>query len=70
MVRRYALLFGGCGGWGWGLFRFRLLCMSVSLQWAAVKQHVTPLVIFQLNCLQRICSMSLHDVDRDTLCEI
>ncbi len=44
--------------------------MSVSLQWAVVKQHVTPLVIFQMNCLQRICSMSLHDVDRDTLCEI
>ncbi len=61
---------GGLGGdwWvgGWGLVR--LLCMSVSLQWAVVKQHVTPLFIFQMDCLQRICGMSMHN--RDTLCEM
>ena len=29
--------------------------------WAAVKQHVSVLAVFQMNCLRRICVVSLHD---------
>ena len=29
--------------------------------WAVVKQHISPLAVFQMNCLQRICGISLRD---------
>ncbi len=29
--------------------------------WAVVKQHISPLAVFQMNCLRRICGISLHD---------
>ncbi len=29
--------------------------------WAVVKQHISPLAVFQVNCLRRICGISLHD---------
>ena len=29
--------------------------------WAAVKQHISPLAVFQMNCLRRICGISLRD---------
>ena len=39
--------------------------MSVPLYseetWAVVKQHISPLALFQMNCLRRICGISLRD---------
>ena len=29
--------------------------------WAVVKQHISPLAVFQMNCLRRICDISLRD---------
>jgi len=29
--------------------------------WAVVKQHISPLAVFQMNCLRRICGISLRD---------
>ena len=29
--------------------------------WAAVKQHISPLAVFQVNCLRHICGISLRD---------
>ncbi len=29
--------------------------------WAVVKQHISPLAVFQMNCLRRICGVSLRD---------
>ncbi len=29
---------------------------------AVVKQHISPLAVFQMNCLRRICGISLHHV--------
>ena len=29
--------------------------------WALVKQHISPSAIFQMNCLRRICGISLRD---------
>ena len=34
----------------------------MSLQtWAALQKHISPFVVFQMNCLQRICGISLRD---------
>ena len=37
--------------------------MSVLLYsaWAVVKQHISPLAAFQMDCLRRICGISLRD---------
>ncbi len=44
---------------------FQCIVMSVLLYsgetWAVVKQHISPLAVFQMNCLQRICGISLRD---------
>ena len=44
---------------------FQCIVMSVLLYsgetWAVVKQHVSPLAAFQMNCLRRICGISLRD---------
>ena len=41
------------------------IVMSVLLYygetWAVVKQHISPLAVFQMNCLRRICGISLRD---------
>ncbi len=29
--------------------------------WTIVQQHISPLAVFRMNCLRRICGMSLHD---------
>ena len=29
--------------------------------WAVVKQHISPLAVFQMNCLRCICGISLRD---------
>ena len=29
--------------------------------WAVVKQHISPLAVFQMNCLRRICGIFLRD---------
>ncbi len=29
--------------------------------WAVVKPHISPLAVFQMKCLQRICGISLRD---------
>jgi len=29
--------------------------------WAVVKQHISPLAVFQMNCLRRTCGISLRD---------
>jgi hypothetical protein len=40
--------------------------------WAVVKRHITSLAVFQMNCLRRICGISLRDhvpnVDRLNRC--
>jgi len=44
---------------------FQCIVMSVLLYsgetWAVVKQHISPLAVFQMNCLRRICDISLRD---------
>ena len=44
---------------------FQCIVMSVLLYsgetWAVVKQHISPLAVFQMNCLRRICGISLRD---------
>ena len=44
---------------------FQWIVMSVLLYsgetWAVVKQHISPLAVFQMNCLRRICGISLRD---------
>jgi len=44
---------------------FQCIVMSVLLYcgetWAVVKQHISPLAVFQMNCLQSICGISLRD---------
>jgi len=44
---------------------FQCVVMSVLLYsgetWAVVKQHISPLAVFQMNCLRRICGISLRD---------
>jgi len=44
---------------------FQCIVMSVLLYsgetWAVVKQHISPLAVFQMNCLRRICGISLCD---------
>ena len=44
---------------------FQCIVMSVLLYsgetWAVVKQHISLLAVFRMNCLQRICGISLHD---------
>ncbi len=44
---------------------FQCIVMSVLLHsgetWAVVKQHISPLAVFQMNCLRRICGVSLRD---------
>ena len=41
---------------------FQCIVMSVLLYfaetWAVVKQHISPLAAFQMNCLRRICGIS------------
>ena len=29
--------------------------------WPVVKQHISPLAVFQMNCLRRVCGISLHN---------
>ena len=29
--------------------------------WAVVHKNITPLAVFQMNCLRRICGISLRD---------
>jgi len=36
-----------------------LLCSGET--WAVVKQHISPLAVSQMNCLRRICGISLRD---------
>ncbi len=36
-----------------------LLCSGET--WAVVKQHISPLAVFQTNCLRGICGISLRD---------
>ena len=44
---------------------FQCIVMSVLLfpgeVLAVVKQHISPLAVFQMNCLRRMCGISLHD---------
>ena len=46
---------------------FQCIVMSVSNllysgeTWAVVKQHISPLAVFQMNCLRRICGIYLRD---------
>ena len=44
---------------------FQCIVMSVLLYsgetWAVVKQHISPLAVFQMNCLRCICGVSLRD---------
>ena len=44
---------------------FQCIVMSVLLYsgetWAVVKQHISPLAVFQMNCLRRVCGISLRD---------
>jgi len=44
---------------------YQCIVMSVLLYsgetWAVVKQHISPLAVFQMNCLRRICGISLRD---------
>ena len=44
-----------------------LLCFGETQ--AVVKQHISPLAVFQMNCLRRICGISLRDhvLDLDML---
>ena len=36
-----------------------LLCSGET--WAVVKQHISPLAVLRMNCLQCICGISLRD---------
>ena len=44
---------------------YQCIVMSVLLYsgetWAVVKQHISPVVVSQMNCLRCICGISLHD---------
>ncbi|DBA66319.1 TPA: hypothetical protein ACH3X2_14336 [Trebouxia sp. C0005] len=44
---------------------FQCIVMSVLLysgeKWTVVKQHISPLAVSQMNCLRRICGISLRD---------
>ena len=44
---------------------FQCIVMSVLLYsgetWAALKQHISPVAVFQMNCLRCICGISLLD---------
>ena len=44
---------------------YQCIVMSVLLYsgetWAVVKQHISPLAVFQMNCLRRICGISLRN---------
>ena len=49
--------------WSVDMQFFQCISMSVLLYsgetWAVVKQHISPLAIFQMNCLRCICGISL-----------
>ena len=53
---------------------FQCIVMSVLLYsgetWAAVKQHISPLAVFQMNCLRRICGISLRDHVRNDVISV
>ena len=44
---------------------FQCIVMPVLLYsgetWAVVKQHINPLAVFQMNCLRRVCGISLRN---------
>ena len=51
---------------------FQCIVMSALLYsgetWAALKQHISPSAVFQMNCLQHICGVSLLDHGAKSQC--
>ena len=41
--------------------RIPVIFAEIAVMTSKVKQHISPLAVFQMNCLRRICGISLHD---------